>query len=371
MKHNMRARQSGQVLVIVVGGMIALITATGFVVDAGFAFSEQRATQNSADSASKAGAVVLARRAADVSTLTNQEWDEAVRNAVVNAAIVNKTTVLEMRYTDWQGTALPGDPAVGDPNRRDVPANAAGVRVVTQKRPATYLIRVVGINSWDIRQEATSVSGPTSACVETAGSCRLLPIAFPVTVYQCGLGNTSVPLEQTWGVGTEIILPLCGGNPGSVGWIDWTPPNGGTAEIVTVVQSPPAVSVPLPSWKYITATGGIDSAPLEDALNAYIGQIVQVPFFDATCNSEPIGSDVSGCAEVGGAGVNQWYHIPKILSFKLTRAYTNGNNTAICGANAQQCLVGSFVSFITQGTVAAPCAGTCAFGTTFAVQLIK
>jgi len=368
MKQNTRARQSGQVLVLVVGGMIALIAATGFVVDAGFAFSEQRATQNSADSASKAGAVVLARRAAEVSTLTGAQWDEAVRNAVLNAALVNKATVLEMRYADWQGTALPGNPAVGG---GDVPANAAGVRVVTRKQPGTYLIRVVGINSWDIRQEATSVSGPTSACVEMAGSCLLLPIAFPVTVYKCALGNTSVPLEQTWAVGAEITLPLCGGNPGSVGWIDWNPPNGGTAEIIESVKSPPAVSVPLPSWKYITATGGISSAPLEDALNTYIGQTVQVPFFDATCNSEPIGSDVSGCAEEGGAGVNQWYHIPKILSFKLTRAYTNGDNRDICGENAQQCLVGSFVSFITQGTVTAPCAGTCPFGTTFAVQLIK
>lgn len=368
MKQNTRSRQSGQVLVLVVGGMIALIAGTGFVVDAGFAFSEQRATQNSADSASKAGAVVLARKAAATSTLTGAQWDEAVRNAVLNAALVNKTTVREMRYTDWQGAVLPGDPAVG---AGEVPDAAAGVRVVTRKQPSTYLIRVIGINSWDIRQEATAVSGPTSACVETVGSCVLLPVTFPVTVYKCALGNTSVPLEQAWAFGQEIILPLCGGNPGSVGWIDWTPPGGGADELVESVKSPPAVSVPLPSWKYITETGGISSKPLEDALNAYIGQTVQVPFFDATCNSEPVGSDVSGCAAAGGTGVNQWYHIPKILSFKLTKAYTNGNNEAICGDHAQQCLVGSFVSFITQGTVSAPCVGTCPFGTTFAVQLIK
>lgn len=368
MKKQRRSRQSGQVLVMVVGGMIALIAATGFVVDAGFAFAEQRSTQNSADSASRAGAVVLARRAADPTTLTDAQWDEEVRNAVLNASLVNKTTVLEQRYTDWQGAALPGNPAVGSGG---VPPDAAGVRVVTQKRPGTYLIRVVGFNAWDIRQEATSVSGPTAACIEVPGSCILLPITFPVTVYECALGNTSVPLEQAWDPGQEITLPLCGGNPGSVGWIDWDPPSGGTDEIVDDVKNPPAVSVPLPSWKYITQTGGLSSAPLEGALNAYIGQTVQVPFFDSTCQTEPVGNEIEGCSEEGGTGVGQWYHIPKILSFKLTQAYTNGDNRDICGEYAQQCLVGSFVSFITQGTVGAPCVGTCPFGTTFAVQLIK
>jgi hypothetical protein len=53
-------------------------------------------------------------------------------------------------------------------------------------------------------------------------------------------------------------------------------------------------------------------------------------------------------------------------------SYVNGNNEATCGLNAKECLVGAFVTFITEGPVGAPCpAGGCPKGTAFAVQLIK
>ena len=79
-----RSREGGQVLVIVAGGLIALLLGAGLVVDVGFAFAEQRNTQNAADSASKAGAVVLARRAAEQAVVPLPPpppggWDEEVR----------------------------------------------------------------------------------------------------------------------------------------------------------------------------------------------------------------------------------------------------------------------------------------------------
>ena len=369
-----RRRQSGegQILVLFAGGLIAIILGVGLVIDVGYAWAQQRHTQNSADASARAGALVLAKRSADgpSSTVT----DSTVNSAVFEAAVANGVTVSAAEYTDWQGNALGASVGGGT-----IPANAAGVRAATLKQQGTYLIRVAGINTWDIVQEATAVSGPTAGCFDTQDGCSLLPVAFPVTVFTCTNNGKTQPANppQTWAVGQPITLPLCGGNPGSVGWIDWTPPAGGTSELTNVILNPPNVSISLPSWQYITETGDISAAQVEDALNTYAGEVVLVPFFDSTCNETPTNNETSGCptAAVGGAGVNQWYHITRFLSFQLDApkgAFVNGNNSATCAvANAAECLKGRFVSFVTEGQVGAPCPGGCPAGTSYAVQLYR
>jgi hypothetical protein len=390
-----RSRQRGQILVLFTGAVVALILASGLVVDGGFAYAEERNTQNGADSAAKAGALILARQAAGatcpVGTGTPPNcWDEPVRNAVFGSAGANLVAVNRAIYTDWQGVRLPaGCDSAADASTWScamvgggvVPTDAAGVWVEARKNPGTFLVRLAGISQWNILQDATAVSGPTTACEGTASdACILLPVTFPVTVLQCGQGNTSVPADppQAWSFGQPITLPLCGGNPGSVGWIDWTPPNGGSSELEQVINNPPPVNIPLPSWQYITATGDISSSQVENALNQYAGQIVQVPMFDSTCNTTPTDNSLSGCpaGSVGGNGTNQWYHIKKFLAFELASpkgAFINGSylHTDCASVNSDSCIKGAFVDFITEGTVTGPCPGTCPEGTEFAVQLIK
>ena len=127
---------------------------------------------------------------------------------------------------------------------------------------------------------------------------------------------------------------------------------------------PPNISVPLPSWQYVTQTGDISAKPVEDAINEYAGDCLSsIPFFDSTCDADPDKQPSSATvrsANVGGSGQNQWYHISKFLSFQLDDpkgAFVNGNNSAACAvANAKECLKGSFVTFITEGTVwGGPC----------------
>src|SRR4029077_20517922 len=55
-----RRRQSGQALVIMVVAVIAMLAMTALIIDGGNAFVQQRSTQNGADAASEAGALVLA-----------------------------------------------------------------------------------------------------------------------------------------------------------------------------------------------------------------------------------------------------------------------------------------------------------------------
>ncbi len=200
-----------------------------------------------------------------------------------------------------------------------------------------------------------------------------------MTVFACTNNGKTAPIfpPQAWEVGQLITLPLCGGNPGSVGWLDWTPPAGGTNEIVDVIENPPDISVPLPSWQYITETGDISALTVENAINEYAGELVLLPFFDSTCDEEPTNNELDGCpVPPGGEGVNQWYHITKFLSFQLDDpkgAFINGNNEVECGVtNARECLRGAFVTFITEGPVGPPCpVGGCTPGTGFSVQLIK
>lgn len=371
-----RRRSRGQAIVIFAGGLIALVLGVGLVIDVGFAWSQQRNAQNGADASARAGAIVLGQHQAEGGASTKTGFD--VWNAVQGTAATNEVTVGagDAQYTNWQGTLL-GTPVIAG---GAIPAGAAGVQVTAQRVQGTFLIRVAGIMTWTVRQDATAVAGPSSGCLETLDGCNLLPITFPVTVFACTNTGKTQPVDppQEWSTGQPIILPICGGNPGSVGWLDWTPPAGGSSELADVITNPPDVSVPLPSWQFITQTGDISAKTVEDALNAYAGEVVLLPFFDSTCDTEPANQELSGCpaANVGGTGTNQWYHIVKFLSFQLDSpkgAFVNGNNTATCGVtNAKECLKGAFISFITEGTVTGPCPpGGCPIGTTFSVQLIK
>ena len=355
-----RQTERGQVLVIFAAALIVLIVTTGLVIDGGWAWAQERHAQNAADAASRSGAVVLGRHAADPSTQTEAQWGEEVRNSVFTSAVRNDVDIARAVFTDWQGNELPGAPAV---DGRPVPAGAFGVHVVANRLMNTHLIRVVGINQWTITEQATAVAGWSNGCADTLNGCILLPVTFPVTVFQCGRGNTSVPDPdgRIWERGVELTIPLCGGNPGSVGWIDWTPTAGGASELTDVILHPTPQNIPLPSWHFITETGDISAAQVENALNTYAGQVVLVPLFDSTCNDEPVNNLTSGCppANVGGSGVNQWYHITNFLAFRLASpkgAFVNGDNSAVCAlANAAECLKGAFVDLVSEGEVGAPC----------------
>jgi hypothetical protein len=373
--HRRRSGQSGQVIVILAGGLVAIILGVGLIVDVGFAWAQMRSTQNGSDAAARAGALVLAQHQADPSV---PKTGADVWNAMTGVAALNEISIDAAHYTDWQGNPLAGNPAVVPTGF--IPTGAAGVQVDGAKDQGTFLVRVIGITDFHVVQTATAVSGPTTGCVDVESGCNLLPITYPVTVFACTNNGKTQPVfpPQAWEVGQLITLPLCGGNPGSVGWLDWTPPMGGTAEITDTINNPPDISVPLPSWQYITETGDISALQVENAINQYAGELVLLPFFDSTCNEEPTNNELSGCpaGAEGGEGVNQWYHITKFLSFQLDDpkgAFINGNNETECGVtNAKECLRGAFVTFITEGPVGPPCpVGGCTPGTGFSVQLIK
>ena len=373
-----RTAESGQVLPIVGLGMFALLAMVALVIDIGFAWAANRDTQNGSDAASHAGAIVVVRNLATPGSAT----DAAVLTAVENAADANGIMLESAEYTNWLGDSLATPTMVGSAPGGVVPLGAQGVKAVGARDHQTILARVVGVDTITVRSEATAVGGPAAEPCPGNEVCAFIPITFPTTIVTCDGQNKAVPTTDPWVENTEYIMPLCGNNPGSVGWLDWYPPNGGTSELATEICNPNPPELDLPDWFQVTSTGNVNAQQVEDCLNKYAGQRVLMPLFDDTCRDDP-GEDPSGLpAECASAqepsGQNQWYKFPSYAVFELDfpkGAYINGSNKAECeqGNNgATSCLIGRFVDAVQGGTVghwdpnAPP-----QIGQLFTVQLIK
>jgi hypothetical protein len=376
-----RGPERGQIVVIVGLSIVLLVAMVGIVVDGGFAWGKQRTTQNAADAASEAGAVVLAQRLAGA-TPTKTDADVAT---AVNAAFTDNSVPKQAAYyTDVSGCLLDAVGACGATSATAVqvgtgtiPPNAAGVQAIGTQTFDTFLARAIGINQFTTNAPATAVAGYLTQVCSASSGCDVIPVTIPVTVLGCDGSNNPAPVQPAtpWPITNDpVVVPLCKSGPGNVGWLDWTPTGGGTSELIASIEHPDNPAIDLPSWQYITATGNVNSAGVEDAINDnYKGKVVQIPQFDLTCDTEPGGPLTSDCptSHVGGHGSNQWYHLPQFAAFQLCSntipecmsnpsgktfsqgAYINGNNKATCdtGNGATSCLVGRFVTFITKGTV--------------------
>lgn len=429
MTFSRRRGMRGQALVLMVVGMVAVIGAVALVIDGGNAVARQRISQNGADAAAEAGAVIMAERFAGANAPASG-WDTAVQNAVNASAAANGITVSAAYYTDICGIPLKldGTAALNADGTYDyttaqrvgsgLPATsattpdcpsrtvgpAAGVLVRAHNDVATYLAGAIGISSIGVDTQATAAAGYLQeSCAAAAGNaCSLLPIAVPVDIISCQQHNSVfVDVGNPWPVDgrTVSVIPLCSNSPGNVGWLDWTPPNGGTSELINTISRPNNPAIPLPSWQYVTSTGNPNTNDLEAAIRAYDGQIVLVPQFDLTCNPGPGNSpdstipaintgDNYGCppGDLGGNGSNQWYRMPSFAHLQLCissdpdcaaggyqyGAYINGNNSEICAAaGSTSCLVGKFESIISTGTIGAGFGGGQGYAKAIGVQLIK
>lgn len=422
-----RRSARGQILVLMVVGFIAVIGAVALIIDGGNAVAHQRITQNGADAAAEAGAVIMAERFAGANE-PPAGWDATVLAAINQSAAANGITVVNAYYTDICGiplrssgaAAINADGTYDYANAQSVGAGlpasststpdcpsrtqgpAAGVLVQARQDVGTYLARVIGITSLQVNTQATAAAGYLQeSCAASAGNaCGMLPIAIPVDIISCQSHNDVVDSGTPWPVDghTISVIPLCANSPGNVGWLDWSPPAGGTSELVDVITHPTNPAIPLPSWQYVTSTGNVNSGNVEDAIRAYDGQIVLVPQFDLTCNAgngntpdstQPaINTSPSyGCpGDLGGNGQNQWYRMPSFAHLQLCistdpdchaagfdhGAYISGNNAAVCAAGGStSCLVGKFESIISTGTIGAGFGGGQGYAKAIGVQLIK
>jgi hypothetical protein len=425
-------RQSGQAIVVMVGAILLAVVMVATIVDGGNVLAQQRVAQNGVDAAAEAGAVLLAERLAGASDPSGG-WDVNINGRIAQVAAANNITISAAYYTDIcgiplkaDGTAaitgnlsedfstalkvgnsshiLPGGTSTAPdcPNRLVGPV--AGVLVLGGKDVGTYVARAIGISKFTVTTRATAVSGYLQGyCDSSQGNyCALLPVAFPVDIVSCNGNNNPIDSGQPWQFNKVYKFPLCSNGPGNVGYIDWTPPAGGTGEVVCSILTANNPAIDLPSWQYVSAAGNTNGGggachmSIEDAIRTYEGQTVLVPQFDLTCNPAHNGTPDSsnpavitapnyGCpaGDLGGNGVNQWYRFPSFAFLELCgpavagcggldAAYISGSNSAICdtGNGATACLVAKFVNIMATGTVGAG-VGSGTGNKAIGVQLIK
>src|SRR5690606_11241217 len=103
----------------------------GLVIDGGYAWGQQRDTQNGIDAAAEAGALRLSENLPWIAVgqpRPNQNADVAA--AVTAAATANNVELDEAWYVDWDGNCVGGAPLIGDAPLAggiDPPADADGV----------------------------------------------------------------------------------------------------------------------------------------------------------------------------------------------------------------------------------------------------
>ncbi len=427
-----RDREAGQAIVVMIGAILVAVVMVATIVDGGNLFAQQRVAQNGVDATAEAGAVLLAERLAGAATPSGG-WDLNIAGRLAQTAAANNITVDAAYYTDICGIPLqadgtgainadrtedladalevgnashilPGGTATAPdcPNRLVGPV--AGVLVIGRKDVPSYVAGAIGISSFRVNTRATAVAGYLQGyCDASQGRyCALLPIAFPVNILSCDGNGGPLNTGTPWVFNTVYVIPLCSNAPGNVGWLDWTPPNGGTGEVVCSILTADNPSIVLPSWQYVPAAGntngggGACSMSIEDALRTYEGQTVLVPEFDLTCNpanqDAPDSSDPNivtapnyGCptGKLGGNGSNEWYRMPSFAFLELCGpgvpgcngrhdAYIQGSDAAHCdtGNGATSCLVAKFVNIMATGTVGAG-VGSGTGNKAVGVQLIK
>ena len=427
-----RRRETGQAIVVMVVAILLALAMVGTIVDGGNVLAQQRVAQNGSDATAEAGAVILAERLAGAATPSGG-WDLNIAARLAQTATANNITVEAAYYTDICGIplqldgsgainldrtenlaaalqvgngthVLPGGTATAPdcPNRLVGPV--AGVLVVARKDVGTYIAGAIGIRSFRVNTRATAVAGYLQGyCDATEGHyCALIPLAMPVNQMLCDGSNKPIDTGDPWKFNVVYRVPLCGSQPGNVGWLDWDPPGGGAGEVVCSVLRPDNPAIDLPSWQYVTAAGnpngggGPCGMNIEDAIRTYEGMTVLVPMFDLTCNpknnADPDSSQPAvitdpnyGCpaGDLGGHGTNQWYRMPSFAFFELCGptvagcnnlhgAYIQGNNSAECdtGSGATSCLVGRYLHIMATGTVGAG-VGSGTGSKAIGVQLIK
>jgi hypothetical protein len=419
-------RDHGQALVLMVGGLAAVLAIVALIIDGGNAWANQRIVQNGSDASAEAGAVVMASRMAGA-TVPSGGWDAMVNAKVLANAAANRITVSAAYYTDICGIPLRsnGAAALNADGTEDLSTAAqvgfgipssvattvdcpslnvgppAGVLVFGEKNIGTYLAGVLGVTSLRVTNRATAVAGYLQGyCDSSQGqACALLPVAIPVNILTCDGSNNPINTQIPWLLGPVYKVPLCQNGPGNVGWLDWTPKAGGTSELIDAILNPSNPAINLPSWQYVAETGNVNSQGVEDAIRTWDGKVVLIPMFDLTCSGQSGDPDNTlpavitpnnfGCAagDVGGNGSNQWYRMPSFAYFLLCDssdndcldvgashgAYVNGQDGAVCdtGNGATSCLVGRFVKILSSGTVGPGVGGGGGDNKAIGVQLIK
>jgi hypothetical protein len=200
-----RRREGGQIIVLFVLGLLAIVAVVGLVIDAGSAYAMRRDEQNVADLAAIAGATAYLNTTGDAATKQTAAQGAATALAGTNGYMAGVNGVA----VDVQ--------ASGDSNVGTVTVGIAGQHRNT-------FVGVLGMSNWTVSVEARAISAQRANAVKGALPLLFNAEAFPAAicdessggcvpeVYQLpGSGNEDVPQDATqfnW-----TIFCTANGNP--------------------------------------------------------------------------------------------------------------------------------------------------------------
>lgn len=260
-----RPDERGQVLLIVASGIMLFITLVGLVIDTGVGFRERRDLQNASDLGAMAGTKVIADHYLDGGRTGTEVY------AAVDASLIANDCVTADGCT-WTAEYVRPDPAVTGSEIEmgpvtiggGIPAGAQGVRIDADSSPATFFMRVVGIDTIAVAVDATAM---TSSLLNEVPSGVLLPIAAFDSDYQAGI-------EYELTAGEE--------GPGNFGWLTWHgSPNEPTLEASLCGPNNPALTFPV--W-IEGSTGTTNSSGVRDCMTSWLGSTVLIPIWGQTNN---------------------------------------------------------------------------------------
>jgi Flp pilus assembly protein TadG len=305
--------QRGQILVLFVLSLVAIIAMIGLVIDGGSAYAQRRDQQNVADLASLAGATAYLNTTGDVATKT-----AAAEAAAIALATTNGFT------TDGAGVTV------------DVTVTPTGpyatVKVGLSVPHRNHFAGIIGMPTWGVSVDATS---------ETTGepntATGVLPLIFNEEAFNdlvCTAGQTGCP-DQVFnepGTGNEdvpqdatqfnwTIFCIANGNPCNAN-------SNGVRELIDGLGGETTVRLtndigPLNAGSHTT---------LYDALVQHIGGLFPVPIVDD--EGLMVGFAYFRLTGVEGASskVIRGYFVAPYIGGDLTYTPTGGTPTFDTGA---------------------------------------
>ena len=221
---NLRRGEDGRILVIVAGGMIALLTIAALVLEGGTLILNRRDGQNAADLSALAGARTVA-----LNYTAGGRTQANVYQSIEDNLGTNNCGVTGSAPCVWQANFVgPGFTNLGAVTNTSsvLPTNALGVRVGVTRSPGALVGRVIGIQSWDVSTEATAVSAKPP---QVPGG-TMLPIAMcgfgVIGQNQCQTANGSNAID--FQIGQTYDLTDGKDAPGGFGWLSWDGSNAAT-----------------------------------------------------------------------------------------------------------------------------------------------
>jgi Putative Flp pilus-assembly TadE/G-like len=255
-----RSSESGQILIMVSGGLLVLLLVAGLVIDLGLGFRERRSLQNTADLAAMAGTKVIADHYLDGGRTGDQVFDAVQTSLTANDCAADcEWTGVYVRPSGTPGTETDLGPLV---DGGGIPSGAQGVRITADTSSDTFFMRVVGIDEVAVGTEATAM---TSSLLDEAPAGVLLPITTFDSDYQPGIEYELTEGEE---------------GPGNFGWLTWNGDNNAPT-LAASICFPDNPAMQWPVW-IEGAPGNMNAHDVRACLDSWLGETVLIPVFSQT-----------------------------------------------------------------------------------------